>query len=133
VIRVFLPRLQAAARSPIRIDERQDDDSDDGASSDIEDPTERTPLVPSSTSAERATAKSSLAHLAPVLIASALGLLICLIKPVQHALIGHDVREGDFTGSWRSIGFGLSILGASFAVVDLLADGMNARAGEKKA
>lgn len=69
----------------------------------------------------------------PMLIASILGLFIGLTKPVQHALIGHNVRDGDFSGSWRSLGFGLTMLGMSFAVVDILADGMGTRAGEKKA
>jgi hypothetical protein len=132
VISTFLPRLQVATKGTERSLATNDQDTDD-SDSEAGEPTERTPLVSSTESTRNPTAVYAVGKLSPVLLAAVLGLFICLVKPIQHALIGHNVREGDFTGSWRGIGFGLTLLGASFAVVDLLADGMSVRAGEKKA
>lgn len=140
-MRAFLPRSKAAVLSSL-----EDVEASNGLPSNRVQPVEdggleegetdeRTPLMARSAPDQtRSNAEVSLRALAtsPVMIAAILGLFIGLVKPVQRFLIGSDVRDGDYTGTWRSIGQGLHLLGLSFAVVDILADGSGVRAGEKK-
>jgi hypothetical protein len=65
----------------------------------------------------------------PLLVASSIGLLIGIVKPIQRVLIG-DVEHS--TGGWQTLGGGLILLSGAFAVVEMVATGATIRAGEQK-
>ncbi len=102
---------------------------------DVEEATERTPLVRSESSHSNLpqTHKSALFSLfSPVVVSTVLGLLIGLIKPVQRFIVGREADGMNGSWFWQSFGSGLVVLGAGFALVELIALGAAIRAGEKK-
>ncbi|KAL1409303.1 hypothetical protein Q8F55_003282 [Vanrija albida] len=99
--------------------------------------TERTPLLAATSAATTSPAASGIpwdtirtAYLVPIVLPAALGVLIGAIKPLQHALVG-NVAEGTTAAVWSTAGYGLVLLGAAFAVVDILGTGAEVRSTEK--
>jgi len=100
---------------------------------DEEDATETTPLVVRrKTSARLNKLASRSTYTSPGVIAFVLGLLIALIKPVQRKVIGvtPDHTEGSWV--WQSFGLGLYILGALYAVLDIVRFGVETREVESR-
>lgn len=60
------------------------------------------------------------------------GLLIGSIKPAQRGIVGVGADDSDGSWAWQSIGSGLVLLGAAFALVEMIGVGAGIRAGEKK-
>jgi hypothetical protein len=102
---------------------KEEDDDDE-----VEDATERTPLIASSSSRHRIVAT----QLSPLFVSAIIGLLIGLIKPAQRAIVGVGADDSDGSWAWQSIGSGLVLLGGVFAVVEMVGVGASIRAGEKK-
>lgn len=97
--------------------------------------TERTPLLAPSAATSPAPSGISwdtirTTYLIPVVLPAALGVLIGAIKPLQRALVG-DVSEHTTATAWSTVGYGLVLLGAAFAVVDTLGAGAEVRSTEK--
>ncbi|WVR03203.1 hypothetical protein IAU60_000194 [Kwoniella sp. DSM 27419] len=97
---------------------------------DDEDVDERTPLVSRYSKKGPVTLARSVL-VSPMFIATVAGLLIGLIKPVQRFLVGDMINGTGETWLWGSIGLGLKYLGATYAVVEIIAIGSGIRAGEK--
>jgi hypothetical protein len=105
----------------------KDEDVDDSVHDDeLEDATERTPLIASSSPRRVAT------QLSPLFVSAIIGLLIGLIKPAQRGIVGVGADDSDGSWAWQSIGSGLVLLGGAFAVVEMVGVGAGIRAGEKK-
>jgi hypothetical protein len=108
-----------------------DDHTSEGLSAPVEveedeDPTERTPLVRSSsgTSPKQSSRYDVLQHLVhPIFTPAVLGLLVGCIKPIQSYVFGLNVNDTSGTWVWNGIGF---------AIVEMVGIGAGIRAGEKK-
>ncbi|ORY23711.1 mitochondrial carrier domain-containing protein [Naematelia encephala] len=125
---VLLPVIQRIQPpvAPLGEEINGDSESLDDAEADLEEPTERTPLV-----AYKAPSPASYKFfVTPLLIAVVLGLFIGLIKPLQRLLIGDGWTERTPSGLWQSIGYGIILLGTTFAVVDMIGVGASLRAVE---
>nr|XP_018266291.1 mitochondrial carrier protein [Kwoniella dejecticola CBS 10117]OBR88449.1 mitochondrial carrier protein [Kwoniella dejecticola CBS 10117] len=126
---VFAPFIATKA-SPIDndvLDEPVSDDQQEDIVEDENDADERTPLVRGKRNI-KATHKILLLTRSPILIATVLGLLVGVIKPVQRFIVGTD--QGD-TWLWGSVGLALRCLGGAFVIVELIGIGAGIRAGEK--
>ncbi|CAD6587356.1 MAG: hypothetical protein TREMPRED_004726 [Tremellales sp. Tagirdzhanova-0007] len=55
-----------------------------------------------------------------------------MIKPAQTRIVGIGADGSDGSSAWESIGSGLVMLGAAFAIVEILGVGAGIRAGEEK-
>ncbi|WVW81419.1 hypothetical protein I302_103412 [Kwoniella bestiolae CBS 10118] len=104
-----------------------DSDTPNEIVEDDEDVDERTPLVGFKRNI-RSTHSLLAKTRSPIFIATVLGLLVGLIKPVQRFIVGAD--EGD-TWLWGSVGLALRFLGGAFALVEIIGIGAGIRAGEK--
>jgi hypothetical protein len=98
---------------------------------DDDEATELTPLVHSNTPTKQSIQRIVLRHLSPVSIATIFGLLIGVIKPIQRLVVG-DVTDQRWTSGWQSLGTGITLLGASFALIEIFSKGAGIRAGEKR-
>ena len=108
-----------------------DEESADAEPTDVEDATERTPLVRSPDSKPLGgptTARSAI--VSPLFLASVLGLFIGLIKPVQRVIFGLSLERSEGNWTWQAIGSGLQILAVAFVAVDILSTGATVKAAE---
>lgn len=98
-------------------DDLDEDEGLDATAMDEEDATERTPLVHRLNRHKPITATKRLLA-SPSVIAFVIGLLVALIKPVQRWLFGISVQNPHGGWIWQSIGWGVSVLGAVYIVLD---------------
>nr|XP_019006139.1 mitochondrial carrier protein [Kwoniella mangroviensis CBS 8507]OCF69600.1 mitochondrial carrier protein [Kwoniella mangroviensis CBS 8507] len=129
--RILFAPFIATKHSHLEIDVLDEPISDDQTPNEIvedeEDADERTPLVGFKRNI-RSTHSLLAKTRSPIFIATVLGLLVGLIKPLQRFIVGTD--DGD-TWLWGSIGLGLRFLGGAFALVEIIGIGAGIRAGEK--
>ena len=95
---------------------------------DDSDTDERTPLVSSPSPKSILTSPST--YFAPRTIASVLGLLVAMVKPLQRGITGLTADHSDGTWFWQTFGQALMILGMVYAVVDILGTGVHLREAE---
>ncbi len=128
----IISRLIPAARPAIKDEDTADDSRPDVVEpTDLEDATERTPLItPALHSQPKPAHVVILSLLSPIVVATILGLAIRLIEPLQRSIVGVGADDSDGSWVWQSIGSGLVLLGAGFAVVEMLGIGAGIRAGE---
>ena len=93
-----------------------------------EDATERTPLVAGPTTSKLVKRST---YTSPVLIATGLGLLIAIIKPIHRWLLGVTPDHPAGTWAWQSFGTALHILGAVYAVLDIVRAGVELREADE--
>ena len=130
VIAKLIPAVRPAVKEEDTADEADPEPTDP---TDLEDATERTPLVtPASQSQPKTSRAVALTLLNPILVASVVGLLIGIIKPAQRRIVGNGADDADGSSAWQSIGSGLVMLGAAFAITEILGVGAGIRAGEEK-
>lgn len=122
------------ARPAIKDEDTADDSrSDPSEPTDLEDATERTPLVtPAAQSHPEPTRAALLSLSSPVLFSAIVGLLVGLIKPVQRTIVGVGADNSNGSWAWQSLGSGLVLLGAAFALIEMIGIGAGIRAGEKQ-
>ncbi|OCF34749.1 mitochondrial carrier protein [Kwoniella heveanensis BCC8398] len=141
-IKPFVDRQIAIARTREEEDELEtggdetdaiprvrDDESDVDPDEDLE-ADERTPLVASLNKEKTPATIARSVLLSPIILATLLGLLIGLIKPVQRFIVGQGGPEG--TWIWGSVGLGLRYLGGVFALLEIIGIGAKIRAGANK-
>lgn len=95
---------------------------------DEEDATERTPLV-------AAPARSKLGkkatYTSPALIATVIGLFISIVKPLQRSLLGITPDDQAGSWAWQSLGTAFQVLGAVYAILDIVRAGVELREAEE--
>ena len=130
----MISKLVPAVRPLIKDEDTADDVRPEPTEqTDLEDATERTPLVTPAQSYPISRDASVLTFFSPILVSALLGLFIGIIKPAQRGIVGVGADDSDGSWVWQSIGSGLVLLGAAFALVEMIGIGAGIRAGEAKA
>lgn len=94
---------------------------------DEEDVTERTPLVSrTSVSSARPFNPRDLIY-SPAVMAFVLGLFVGLVKPVQRWLFRITLDTPNGSWLWQSVGWGVSVLGTLYFVLDIVRFGATLR------
>ena len=95
---------------------------------DEEDATERTPLVAGPTPSKLVKRST---YTSPALVSTALGVFIALVKPVQRALLGITPDQQAGSWAWQSLGTAIRLLGAVYAVLDIVRAGVEFREADE--